>query len=127
MEDVNPVYVNTNTQFTHLEDARNAFGWVKAECDPGWTVPIIYPPPSTPSWFQTHFEKLCLAFLFRPSYGTNDKTRKGLPCVLAPLINCLRLDGLLMIEATPLVSEGFFTTIYICVCCCLVAQSCPTL
>ena len=83
---MNPVYVNTNTQFTHLEDARDAFGWVKAECEPGWTVPIIYP---TPSWFQTHFEKLCLASLFRPSYGINDKTGRGLPRVLARLINCL--------------------------------------
>ena len=86
---MNTVYVNINIQFAHLEDARNAFGWMKAECDPGWTVLITYPPHGTPRGFQTHFYKLCIVFLFKPSEGTNKKTRKGLPCILAQLINYL--------------------------------------
>ena len=86
---MNTVYVNINIQFAHLEDARNAFGWMKAECDPGWTVLITYPPHSTLRGFQTHFYKLCIVFLLKPSEGTNKKTRKGLPCILAQLINYL--------------------------------------
>ena len=86
---MNTVYVNINIPFTHLQDARNAFGWMRAESDPVWTVLIIYPPHGTPRWFQTHFYKLCLAFLFKPSEGTKNNTKKGLPCILARLINYL--------------------------------------